>query len=61
MVSKCIVRLLQKPYVLGSIGLMYGFVTGYVKRIQQVDDPATIAYLRSQQLSRLRGRETIWR
>ncbi|MGD1025637.1 MAG: glycosyltransferase family A protein [Candidatus Sulfotelmatobacter sp.] len=61
MVSKCIVRLLQKPYVLGSIGLMYGFVTGYVKRIQQVDDPATIAYLRSQQLSRLRGRQTIWR
>jgi len=61
MVSKCIVRLLQKPYILGSIGLMYGFVTGYLKHIPQVDDPATIAYLRSQQLSRLRGRETIWR
>jgi biofilm PGA synthesis N-glycosyltransferase PgaC len=61
MVSKCIVRLFQKPYVLGSIGLMYGFVTGYLKHIPQVDDPATIAYLRSQQLSRLCGRETIWR
>jgi poly-beta-1,6-N-acetyl-D-glucosamine synthase len=61
MFSKCIVRLLQKPYVLGSIWLMYGFVTGYLKHIPQVDDPATIAYLRRQQLSRLRGRETIWR
>ena len=61
MVSKCIVRLLQKPYVLGSLGLMYGFVTGYLKHIPQVDDPATIAYLRRQQLSRLQGRQTIWR
>jgi biofilm PGA synthesis N-glycosyltransferase PgaC len=61
MVSKCIVRLLRRPYILGSIGLMYGFVTGYLKHIPQVDDLATIAYLRRQQLSRLRGRETIWR
>jgi biofilm PGA synthesis N-glycosyltransferase PgaC len=61
MLSKCIVRLVQQPYILGSIGLMYGFVTGYLQHIPQVDDPATIAYLRRQQLSRLRGGETIWR
>jgi glycosyltransferase involved in cell wall biosynthesis len=61
MLSKCLVRLIQRPYIFGSMGLMYGFVTGYIKRIPQVDDPATIAYLRREQLSRLWGRETIWR
>jgi glycosyltransferase involved in cell wall biosynthesis len=61
MLSKCFVRLFRKPYVVGSIGLLYGFVSGYVTNIPQVDDPVTIAYLRRQQMSRLLHRETIWR
>ena len=61
MLSKCLLRLVQKPYVVGSTALFYGFITGYFKRIPQVDDPETINYLRRQQLSRLWGRETIWR
>jgi len=61
MFSKCIVRLVRKPYIIGSIGLMYGFVSGYLKNVPQVDDRATIAYLRRQQISRLLHRETIWR
>jgi glycosyltransferase involved in cell wall biosynthesis len=61
MLSKCFLRLAQKPYVIGSVGLFYGFITGYLKHIPQVDDPATIGYLRRQQLGRLFGRETIWR
>ena len=61
MVSKCMVRLVRKPYLLGSIGLMYGFVSGYLTNVPQVDDPKTIAYLRRQQLQRLWGGETIWR
>ena len=61
MMSKCIVRLVRKPYIIGSIGLMYGFVSGYLTNVQQVDDPAAVAYLRRQQMSRLFGGETIWR
>lgn len=61
MISKCILRLFRKPYVVGSVALFYGFVSGYWKRIPQVDDPKTIRYLRGQQLGRLMGRETIWR
>jgi len=61
MLSKCIVRLFRKPYVIGSIGLMYGFVSGYVTNVPQVDDRAAIAYLRRQQIGRLFGGETIWR
>jgi hypothetical protein len=41
--------------------LFYGFLSGYWKRIPQVDDLKTISYLRRQQLGRLLGLETIWR
>lgn len=61
MFSKCLVRLLQRPYLIGSLGLLYGFVSGYLKRIPQVNDRKAIRYLRRQQLNRLRGMETIWR
>jgi len=61
MFSKCIRRLFQKPFLLGSVGLMYGFVSGYIKNIPQVDDRATIVYLRQQQMNRLFRRQTIWR
>jgi poly-beta-1,6-N-acetyl-D-glucosamine synthase len=61
MLSKCVVRFFRKPYVIGSIGLMYGFVSGYLTNVPQVDDREAIAYLRRQQMSRLLHRETIWR
>jgi biofilm PGA synthesis N-glycosyltransferase PgaC len=61
MLAKCCIRLPKRPYIIGSIGLLYGFLTGYLKRIPQVDDVKTIGFLRRQQLGRLWGRETIWR
>jgi biofilm PGA synthesis N-glycosyltransferase PgaC len=61
MLSKCLFRLVQKPYIIGATALFYGFITGYLKRVPRVNDPETISYLRRQQLSRLWGRETIWR
>lgn len=61
MLSKCVSRLMHRPFVLGSFGLMYGFLSGYAKRVPQVDDRATIDYLRRQQLNRLFFRQTIWR
>ncbi len=61
MLGKCARRSLHRPYILGSIALSYGFITGYLKRIPQVNDPLTIAYLRRQQLGRLAGARTIWK
>jgi glycosyltransferase involved in cell wall biosynthesis len=61
MISKCLLRIIRRPYLIGSIALFYGFLSGYWKRIPQVDDPKTINYLRRQQLGRLLGWETIWR
>jgi len=61
MISKCLARLFRKPYIVGSVGLFYGFASGYIKHIPQVDDAKTIRYLRSQQLKRLLGRDSIWK
>jgi glycosyltransferase involved in cell wall biosynthesis len=61
MLAKCLSRLRRRPYFVGSIALAYGFITGYLKRIRRLDDPATIRYLRGQQLRKLAGLETIWK
>jgi hypothetical protein len=61
MLSKCVVRLARTPYVIGSIGLLYGFVSGYWLKLKRVDDHAAVEYLRHQQMNKLLGRETIWR
>lgn len=61
MMVKCFLRLPKRPYFIGSVGLLYGFLSGYLKHIPQVNDVQTIGFLRRQQLGRLWGRETIWR
>ncbi|MGH9529788.1 MAG: glycosyltransferase [Terriglobales bacterium] len=61
MISKCLLHIVREPYVIGSLALLYGFLSGYLKRIPRVDDVATIHYLRHQQMRRLRGGESIWK
>jgi biofilm PGA synthesis N-glycosyltransferase PgaC len=61
MVSKCLRRLLCKPYGIGAAGLFCGFVSGYWKRIPQVPDKNLIRYVRRQQLDRLCLRDSLWR
>jgi poly-beta-1,6-N-acetyl-D-glucosamine synthase len=61
MLAKFFIRLPRRPYLIGSVALLYGYLSGYMKQIPQVDDLQTIGFLRRQQLGRLWGRETIWR
>jgi biofilm PGA synthesis N-glycosyltransferase PgaC len=61
MIAKCIVRFAKKPYIIGSVGLMYGFVTGYLMKVPKVDDRAVVKYLRRQQIGRLLHGKTIWK
>jgi glycosyltransferase involved in cell wall biosynthesis len=60
MMAKCGGRFVRGE-IRASLALLYGFVTGYLNRIPQVSDPEMIRYIRSQQLRRLRGAETIWK
>lgn len=61
MIVKCIKRALDKPYLISALGLFFGFITGYLKGVQQVPDPALIRYLRHQQMNRLLLKNSIWK
>ncbi len=59
--ASCLNRLAQKPYVLGSAAMCWGFVKGRFTGLRRVEDKRLIGYLQRQQLRRLCGLESIWR
>ncbi|MFQ5769550.1 MAG: glycosyltransferase [bacterium] len=61
MMFKCIKRILQKPYLIAALGLSWGFVGGYLRKIPQVNDSQLRDYLRNQQIRKLFRRNTIWK
>jgi hypothetical protein len=54
-------RLRQRPYVVASIGLLWGFTRAWFRRLQRVDDKELVTYVRQQQLRRIFGKESVWR
>jgi poly-beta-1,6-N-acetyl-D-glucosamine synthase len=61
MFIKCMRRIPRRPYLIGSIGLGWGFLSGYWRGIQQVQDKPLIRYTRAQQMRRLLMLESIWK
>jgi biofilm PGA synthesis N-glycosyltransferase PgaC len=61
MTIKCIRRLPKRPYIVGSLGLFWGFVSCYWKGTVQVQDHELISYTRHQQMRRLLFLESIWK
>ena len=59
--ASCVRRTIQKPYLLGSAAILYGFLKSYVSRSPRPADKQLVHYLRTQQLKRLCGLETIWK
>lgn len=59
--AKSVARLPKRPYIFGSLALLYGYLAAYFEGIPRVNDPALIQYLRRQQLAKLTGKETIWK
>ena len=59
--AKCFVRLWTRPYVVGALALLYGYLAAFVQRMPRVDDPQLIRYLQRQQLRRLAGLPSIWK
>jgi poly-beta-1,6-N-acetyl-D-glucosamine synthase len=60
MLLKCGARAFRKPYGIGALGLFSGFVSGYVKRVPQIDDARLIYYLRREQMKRLLFKRSLW-
>jgi poly-beta-1,6-N-acetyl-D-glucosamine synthase len=61
MLARSILRVFSKPYVVGGIALLYGYIVAYFKAIPRIQDKKMIQYLRQQQLRRLLFRESIWK
>jgi hypothetical protein len=58
--ARCLYRLGRKPYFIGSLAILFGFLRGYFTHTAQVNDKRLIRYLRVQQLRRLFGLKTVW-
>lgn len=61
MLAKSLARLWKKPYGLGSVALLYGYVSAFFQDTPRVTDSQLIRYLRRQQLAKLCGQDTIWK
>jgi poly-beta-1,6-N-acetyl-D-glucosamine synthase len=61
MLFKCMRRLMTRPYLIGALGLFWGFLSGYAGRTPQVKDRDLIHYTRKQQMRRLLLQESIWK
>ncbi len=59
--ARCLYRSVRKPYVIGSLAILFGFLKSYFGRAPKVNDEQFVRYLRKQQLRRLCGMQTIWR
>ncbi len=51
----------SKPYFFAGVATLYGYISGFLKKLPRVDDLKLIAYTQEQQLNRLLGKQTIWR
>jgi poly-beta-1,6-N-acetyl-D-glucosamine synthase len=60
MLCKSIKRLFCKPYGIGAMGLLSGYLGGYLNRVPQIDDKETIDYLRKEQMKRLLRKASIY-
>ena len=61
MIVRCTKRIAKGPYILGAIGLMCGYLQGYLLRVPRTEDEDVIGYLRKQQIRRLSFRTNIWK
>ena len=61
MLLKCARRLVRKPYILGSIGLGWGFLSSYWRHTPRVQDPKLIRYTRNQQMRKMFMLDSIWK
>jgi poly-beta-1,6-N-acetyl-D-glucosamine synthase len=60
-VISSISRVRQKPYLIGSIATLYGYLKAGLTRSPKIEDPRYRTYIRSQQLRRLLGKPSIWK
>lgn len=51
----------RSPYLVSTIGLLWGYIKSVVTREPKDVDREVVAYVRDQQMRRLTGRKSVWR
>ena len=59
--SKCMLRIFQKPFGIISLALMWGFISAYFDKTVRLHDKDLIRFIQKQQLNRLLFRKSIWK
>jgi len=54
-------RLVQPPSVTAPTALVWGYTQAWYSKIDRIDDPELLRYVKQQQWNRLTGRESMWR
>jgi glycosyltransferase involved in cell wall biosynthesis len=60
MVIKCMRRSIERPYLFGSLALLFGYLKARMNGTARVDDRALIHYFQQQQMRRLLGKKSLW-
>lgn len=60
MLAKCCRRSLRYPWLMSGLALGWGYLSGYLKRLPRVEDPAFKRYVWRQQWNHLRFRTSLW-
>jgi hypothetical protein len=53
-------RVVERPFLLGSIMMVAGYLEGWIHRRPRVNDPELIRFVRKQQLRRLLLMDSLW-
>lgn len=60
MLTKCVKRMFQRPYLVGAAGLAWGYCRAYFGGIAPVVDRDLIRYVRRQQMNKLLLKPSLW-
>jgi glycosyltransferase involved in cell wall biosynthesis len=60
MVGKCLKRVTQRPILVASLGLLCGFLAGYLTGVHRAASKDVVVYLRRQQMKWISGRPSIY-
>jgi glycosyltransferase involved in cell wall biosynthesis len=61
MMAKCVRRIFSKPFFVAAVGLFWGFLSGYLYKIDQIEDEQVKKYIRKEQFKKITFRHTIWK
>lgn len=61
MLLKCAKWIFHKPYLISGLGLIYGYLYGYITNAKIIQDEELVKYIRKEQMKKLLFMKSIWK